>query len=74
MKLIRTRSGMAAHFAIVACMALASSGCGSSPEKQDSTAQQDDVAGENGDSVLVAHAEIYALYDKHLTDEKLSVR
>ena len=28
-------------------------------------------AGESGDTVLIAHAEMYAVYDKHLTDEKL---
>ena len=41
---------MAAHFAIVACMALASSGCGSNAEKQGSTTQQDDVTDGNSDS------------------------
>ena len=27
---------------------------------------------ESGDTVLIAHAEMYALYDKHLTDEKIN--
>ena len=50
MKLIRTRSGMAAQFAIVACMALASTGCGSSAEKEDATTQQGDSGDTQTDS------------------------
>ena len=50
MKLICTRRGMAAQFAIVACMALASTGCGSSAEKEDAAAQQGDSGDTETDS------------------------